>query len=207
MTKRASAISEAIDGDGPHPDGRRERSRSSRKKIIQAMMDLVAAGEISPSAAKVAEKAGVGLRSVFRHYEDKESIYREVDEILAEAYLPQAFAPFKSADWGEQLHELIERRAEIFEAVAPFRIATTVQRFSSPVLMENYRKLLQTERERLKSVLPARIVEDEHRFRAILLAMSFDTWRLFRQDEELSNRKTVEVTKQLLQDILDQIES
>ncbi|PNB35794.1 TetR family transcriptional regulator, partial [Pseudomonas sp. FW305-130] len=34
------------------------------------MLDLVGKGDIAPSAARVAETAGVGLRSVFRHFAD-----------------------------------------------------------------------------------------------------------------------------------------
>ena len=46
----------------PLTDGRRERSRSSRSKIVAAMLDLVGKGDVAPSAARVAEVAGVGLR-------------------------------------------------------------------------------------------------------------------------------------------------
>jgi len=205
MVQQNAAVKKVIEGAGPLADGRRERSRASRKKIIQAMMDLVAAGDIDPSAAKVAEKAGVGLRSVFRHFDDKESIYREMDEILWSAYQPKIIAPFRSDNWRDQLIELIERRSAIYEHTAPFRISTSVQRFSSPILKKNYDRLLKGERNLLGQILPKSIKRDSERGRAIVLATSFDCWRHFRQDEELSKSKTIEVIKQLLQDILDQI--
>lgn len=204
MNRKKVAVHEAIAGEGPHPDGRRERSRSSRRRIIEAMLDLIAAGDVNPSAAKVAEQAGVGLRTVFRHFDDKDSIYREVDELLWTAYGPAFEAPFRSEDWQEQLFELIERRAAMYEEIAPFRIASSLQRFSSPALMESYRHLLKMERENLHRILPASILNDEHRARAIQLAVSFDSWRLFRQDENLSKGKTIEVLRQLLRDILEQ---
>lgn len=206
MAKQSVAVKKVIEGDGPLPDGRRERSRASRRKIIQAMMDLIVAGDISPSAAKVAEKAGVGLRSVFRHFDDMGSIFREMDEILWNAYQPQITAPFRSDNWRDQLFELIERRSAVFEHTAPFRISTSVQRFSSPTLKKNYDRLLKGERNLLRQILPSSIKRDSERGRAIVLATSFDCWRHFRQDEELSNAKTIEVIKQLLGDILDQIE-
>jgi hypothetical protein len=40
-------------------DGRRERSKSSRAKIIAAMLELVERGDVQPSAARVADHAGV----------------------------------------------------------------------------------------------------------------------------------------------------
>lgn len=201
-----AALGKAIGAsEARHPDGRRQRSRDSRGKIIRAMMDLIASGDSAPSAARVAERAGVGLRSVFRHFDDKESLFREMHEILTQAFLPELQAPYRSDDWRGQLFELIERRAHVYEATAPFRIATSVQRFTSPALMENYRALLRWERERLAAILPDYVRRDLKRARAILLTTSFDAWRLFRQDEELSGAQTIEVIRQMLQDILDPI--
>lgn len=205
MNRKKAAVREAIAGEDPHPDGRRERSRSSRRRIIEAMMSLVAEGDVNPSAAKVAEKAGVGLRTVFRHFDEKDSIYREIDELLWTVHGPTFEAPFRSETWKEQLLEMIERRARTYEEIAPFRIASSLQRYSSPTLMETYRFLLKKESEHLHLILPAHILRDERRARAILLAVSFDSWRLFRQDEDLSTEKTVEVLQQLLRDILEQI--
>lgn len=203
---RKAAVDKVMEGAGPHPDGRRERSRASRRKIIHAMMDLISEGDINPSAARVAEKAGVGLRSVFRHFDDKESIYREMNAMLWDAYFPRLAAPFESDDWREQLFELIERRSQIYEFTYPFRTATTVQRFSSPALMEHYQRLLRAERKARDRILPDHIKRDSHRARAILLVTSFDTWRLFRHDEDLSREDTIEVIRQLLREVLDQVE-
>lgn len=206
MARKSVAVRSTIEGEKPHTDGRRERSRASRRAIIHAMMDLIVEGDIDPSAARVAERAGVGLRSVFRHFDDKESLYREMDAILTEAYAPKLREPYKSSDWREQLGELVERRAKFYEEIAPFRVSTSIQRFRSPTLMESYRRLLKAEHKALYAILPNRVRNDEQRTRAILLSTSFDSWRLFRQDEELSKRKTIEAIKQLLQDILDQID-
>ncbi|MEO8374286.1 MAG: hypothetical protein ABI471_03615, partial [Sphingomonas bacterium] len=53
-------------------DGRRRRSETSRDKIVEAMLAIVAEGQITPSAEQVALRAEVGLRSVFRHFKDME---------------------------------------------------------------------------------------------------------------------------------------
>ncbi|NQX94410.1 MAG: TetR/AcrR family transcriptional regulator [Erythrobacter sp.] len=207
MVGIAAAIKEAIDGFEPHADGRRQRSLTSRRAILRAMMELLAEGETDPSADRVAERAGIGVRSVFRHFDDKEGLYREMNTILTEAYREEWTAPYKSEDWRDQLLELVERRAKVYEEIAPYRIPTSVQRFNLPVLMENYKRLLKTEHAALYSILPDKVLKDQKRTRAILLATSFDSWRLFRQDEELSNKKTIEVIQQLVQDILDQIDA
>ena len=55
-------------------DGRRLRSERSRQAIIDAMLKLVEEGVLVPTAQQVSERAGVGIRSVFRHFSDMESL-------------------------------------------------------------------------------------------------------------------------------------
>ncbi|MBP6689360.1 MAG: hypothetical protein KA153_05180, partial [Hyphomonadaceae bacterium] len=61
MSTRAEKIAEPVE-----VDGRRQRSDASRRKIAQAMLELLREGEPDPSADLVAERAGVGRRTVFR---------------------------------------------------------------------------------------------------------------------------------------------
>ena len=60
------------------PDGRRQRSQRSREKILKAYWELMLNGDMNPSAATIAKHAGVGLRSVFRHFEDLDTLLRVV---------------------------------------------------------------------------------------------------------------------------------
>lgn len=57
-------------------DGRRERAVASRARILEAMVDLIQAGEVQPSAEAVAVRAGVGVRTVFRLFNDVEGLHR-----------------------------------------------------------------------------------------------------------------------------------
>ena len=56
------------------------------------MLELVRAGAISPNAEEVAERAGVGLRTVFRRFDDMDSLYRE----MAKAMRPRCLAALKN---------------------------------------------------------------------------------------------------------------
>ena len=59
-------------------DGRRLRSIDSRARIVKAMLALIEEGDMAPGAEAVAARAEVGLRTVFRHFKDMESLYRDV---------------------------------------------------------------------------------------------------------------------------------
>ena len=93
-------------------DGRRQRSEASRERIVKAMLALVAEGDVCPGAESVAARAGVGLRTVFRHFENMESLYQQISAAVAAEVKPMADEPYRAAGWAEQLMELIERRAD-----------------------------------------------------------------------------------------------
>lgn len=198
----AAQIGRSLEAAGTMDDGRRARSLASRSRIIQAAVELVAAGDPNPSAVAVAERAGVGLRSVFRHFEDKEAIFAAIDELLMAAYRPVLEAPYRSDQWREQLFELIDRRCAINEAAAPFRISALMRRHGSPFIADKHRRLHAAEKQMLDAVLPEALQTSTKAGRAILIACSFDSWRLLRQDEALSAQETLAAMTQLVADIV-----
>ena len=167
-------------------DGRRQRSSRSREQIVRAMIDLIRAGEMQPAAARVAEKANVGLRTVFRHFEEMDTLNREISAIVEAEILPLVEKPFEGKTWRLQLDELLDRRAYIYERIMPLKIAGSLQRFRSHFLMEDYNRFLRMERQGLKRVLPAKIVNDAVLFSAIEMATGFQAWRRLRHDQRLS---------------------
>ena len=82
------------------------------------MLELVGKGDFSPSAARVAEVAGVGLRSVFRHFEDMDALFREMSENIEARVLPIISQPPTGDTWQDRLMEIAERRAQVFEMAA-----------------------------------------------------------------------------------------
>ena len=167
-------------------DGRRQRSERSRKQIIDAMFDLLAKGEMAPGAARIAERAGVGLRTVFRHFEDMDSLYREMMRQAEQKFLPVFMAPFKGETWREQLDELIRRRADMFETIMPLKVAAGMRRFQSQFLMDSHHRFRALEESGLQAVLPDSLCRDEVLFGALEVSLSFHAWRRMRQDQSLS---------------------
>ena len=160
-----------------HPDGRKQRSERSRQAIVDAMLDIIMGGRMEPSAAEVAEKAGVSARTVFRHFEEMDSLYSEMTERLEAEIMPIIQQPFTGEGWRAQLDQLLERRAMIYERIMPVKIAASIRRFSSDYLMLNYERFVHLERTGLEGVLPDTIRKDATRFSAIEMCAGFQTWR------------------------------
>jgi AcrR family transcriptional regulator len=190
----------APSNDERQADGRRARSHSSRSKIVNALLDLVGKGDLSPSAAKVAEIAGVGLRSVFRHFDDMDALYREMGELIEARVLPTVMQPLTGADWKARLFELADRRVWVFETIMPYRISAGLRRFDSVYLMRDYRRLLHLEGELVHAVLPQTVKADVVGTRGINVILSFQTWQLLRHDHELSVEEARATVRRLLDD-------
>ena len=183
-------------------DGRRQRSERSRTQIIDAMFSLIREGDMSPSAARVAERAEVGLRTVFRHFEDMDSLFVEMAERISSEIMPKVLAPFEAQDWRGRFMEHVERRIEIYEYVMPVRVSANVRRFQSRFLMEEYRRNLLIERASLSALLPDEISSDPILFAAIDTTVSFQTWRRLRQDSGLSPEEAAAVFRLMLERIV-----
>jgi len=50
------------------PDGRNQRSASSRRDMLAACREMMMDGIFQPAAANVAARAGVSIRTVFDHF-------------------------------------------------------------------------------------------------------------------------------------------
>lgn len=187
-------------------DGRRERSRSSRARIIEAMLDLVARGEVAPSAARVADRAGVGLRTVFRHFDDMESLHREMSERIEAQVLPITTRPFHGTSWRDRLVELAARRADFFEAILPYRISANLRRHQSAFLMADYVRLMRIERQVVEELLPPALLADRTTMEAIHVALSFQSWRVLRHDQSLPADAAAAVVRRMLDALLGSID-
>src|SRR5258708_23011994 len=146
--------------DTSEPDGRRRRSLDSGARIGAAVLELVHGGEVAPVAEQVAARAGVGLRTVFRHFKDMDSVYREMATVI-EAELAEVLArPLSGETWHEQLSDVIERRALAFDKIAPFKHAANAHRHRSPFLEAHHARLTEASRSALPGLLPAPFAPD-----------------------------------------------
>jgi len=160
-------------------DGRRLRSEASRLRIVEAMRDLIRDGQVAPRAEDVAARADVGLRSVFRHFDDMESLYREIAALMHTEQQPPTDAP-------DLLEQLVARRAKLFEKIMPLRIAADVHSHTSPFLREDRHWMNEALRGILRGSLPAALTRDRTLFDALDATMSFEFWHRLREDQGLS---------------------
>ena len=154
-----------------------------------------------PSAERVSEEAKVGLRTVYRHFEDMDSLFHEVSEHIEAEVFPIIMRPLQASDWRDQLLEIADRRAEVYEFIKPFKEHAEARRFQSAYLQERHRCAVDSETERLRSLVPEAVARDVPLFSALLAALSFDFWHRVRSCQGSSPQqaaRTVRLTVQRL---------
>ncbi len=167
----------------PVVDGRRLRSEASRLRIVEAMIALVSEGLTMPPAEAVASRAGVGLRTVFRLFEDMDGLYRGMQAVMTARLGGLLEAPVEASNWREAIEILIDRRSEAFEILLPLQIAADSPRTRSAALREGRGRLVQGQRDALLAILPAEVQADPELVQALDLALSFEAWRRLRTDQ------------------------
>lgn len=175
------------------PDGRRRRSQDSRARIVAAMLELVGEGALIPGAEQVAERAQVGLRTVFRHFNDMDSLYREISHAIETELRKVIARPFKAPPGPGRILELVERRAPAYEQIAPVRRAADAQRHGSPFLAAQHTRLVAEGREIIRRELPPALAADPSRLEMLDLLLSYETWDRLRREQGLSAKRAREV--------------
>lgn len=148
------------------------------------MVALTGEGHVTPSAEQVAARAGVGLRSVFRHFADMDSLYAGMAERIGREY-GGWLDPFEGADWRTRLGEMLARRTATYERLMPYKRAADAHRHMSTTIQRNHEALLATMRERLVALLPSVLAEDTMRLETLDLLLSFETWLRLRSEQGL----------------------
>lgn len=183
-------------------DGRKHRSQKSQARIVNAMLELVAQGNLEPSADQIADIAKVGRRSVFRHFKDMDTLYREMTDSIASTMGSIVLQPFQAADWAGRVLELVDRRAVGFEKMKPFLLAGQVHRHRSLYLKGSHAQFVQMLRQILLGLLPKEIARNADLVEALDMLLSFETWSRLRDDQGLSIARSKRVLKQAIQSVL-----
>jgi AcrR family transcriptional regulator len=182
-------------------DGRIQRSERSRTAIVQAMLELIGEGSLSPTAQQVAERADVGVRTVFRHFSDMETLFSTMNEQIKGEVESLFIEKVQTGPYEQRVDGLIERRMEIFATLAPYIRSSTLQRWRSAFLQAEHERTIRTLRLDLRRWLPeieslAVEVGD-----ALELIVSFEALNRLRVDQRLTLRRTVAVLRQTILDL------
>ncbi|MFZ1889030.1 MAG: TetR/AcrR family transcriptional regulator [Candidatus Binataceae bacterium] len=172
-------------------DGRVARGHRARAAVAAAMLDLLNDGVVKPTAAQIAERAGVSLRLVFHHFEDLEAILAEAADLQFERLRPLIRSVSPSLTLDRRVAEFVRIRTELHETVSPVRRASIRLEPFSPVIAErlgNARAILRKEAELVFGDVLGVLHAAERRdtVAALEAASAWETWEVMRMQQGLS---------------------
>jgi hypothetical protein len=104
-------------------DGRRARSVKTREAIVDAFFALIDAGDPKPTAAAVAARAGLSVRSVFQHFADLEDLLLAVSDRQTNRIASLYTGVQYDGELSSRIGTFVDYRARLFETIAPLRRA------------------------------------------------------------------------------------
>jgi TetR/AcrR family transcriptional regulator of autoinduction and epiphytic fitness len=117
-------------------DGRAARAARTRDAIVDASIGLVEEGDVRPTAPRIAERAGVSVRSVFQHFDDLPSLHTAVVNRVFERLSMLVVSVDPALPLEPRIEAFARYRAALLEAVTPFRRAAAVHAPFAPRIAE-----------------------------------------------------------------------
>jgi len=168
------------------PDGRLLRSERSRGLIIDAMIALIEEGFLIPTAQQIAERADIGIRSVFRHFDDMDSIFETVNTLMLEETAPLFTGGDRTGTLDVRILHAIEQLTNGYESAKNFMLSGRIRRWNTPVIEKNYAVNQRRLQKELEDWIPEILtLPDDQKQSAYALA-SFDYWYRLRIDQTVS---------------------
>lgn len=183
-------------------DGRKARSERSRVAIIDAVLELMEAGILVPTAQQISEQAGVGMRTFFRHFEDMESLFVAIDDHTRASYEAVFTGGDRSGSLVVRLEHAVENHAAAYEKLRMMTLATMAQLWRSKVLKKNFARAQKNLRKDLDQWLPELSELPKPDREAVDAIASFQMWHRLREDQGLSKKASIEVVSGLLKRII-----
>ena len=188
-------------------DGRAARAARTRDAIVDACVALVEEGDVRPTAPRVAQRAGVSVRSVFQHFDDLPALYTAVVRKVVERVAVLVVPVDPALPLDRRIATFAHHRANLLEAVTPFRRAAAVHGPFSPELREALTEgaaFLRREVEGTFSAELAPVPPADRRelLDALAVATSWGAWDALRSEAGGSRQRAQAVVARTLRALL-----
>ncbi|EKO36330.1 hypothetical protein B273_1240 [SAR86 cluster bacterium SAR86E] len=166
-------------------DGRNLRSINSQKLIVDACIKLFKAGNLEPTAQQVADESGVGIRTVFRQFDEMENLFKSVDAVLSKEYDFEVKYD-TSSSFETRLQSIIKHMNAGYEKHKLIMFMTVSNMWKYKFLKENYLMYQDIIKNKTEEILPEVLnfdTESRHLFHA---SLAFAMWTRL-QGQKLNN--------------------
>jgi TetR/AcrR family transcriptional regulator, regulator of autoinduction and epiphytic fitness len=115
-------------------DGRKIRAERTRQALVDALLGLLDEGNLTTTAAAIAERAGVSERSLFQHFSDREALFEAVARQQYERIMPTLHPIDATLPLDERIDQFTRQRARLYERISGLRRAALLIEHESPTV-------------------------------------------------------------------------
>ena len=198
---------ESFAPDEPPTDRRRLRTERGRDLVVDALLSFFAEGDPQPGVAKIAARAGVSERSVFRYFDDLESLAGAAIERQIARIAPAFRPPSPTGDLESRIGALVDQRLRIYDAT----VVTTqaAERFAaySPAVAEAFAFRRSVLHDQIPDLFAVELAPMPGRVRsevvdAVSAAASLESIRMLRTTAGHARRRTAALVTRTLRSLL-----
>lgn len=167
-------------------DGRTARAVRTKDAIVDATLALIDEGDLRPTGPRIAERAGVSVRSIFQHFDDLDALFSAVGDRVAVRIAGLLHPIDSSMDLSGRVSAFVAQRTEVLEAITPVLRAALVHAASSPVIRNQFEVGHGFLRSQVEEVFAAELgrAPDPALLRSsLMVALSWPSWDLLRGAE------------------------
>ncbi len=209
--RSASARSSAKAMADKKADGRRLRAARNHEAVVDAVLEILRERPQEtirlPSAAEVAQRAGVSERTVFRHFADLDSLFLAAAARLRPIHEEYMGPRPDSPDVADRIASIVRLRSKLYEEIAPVRRVAIHLSHTQPVVVEQLAVSYSAARAQIADVFEPELSRLDGRRRPIVLealdlSMSWSAWDALRTLQGCSVDRARKVTTEVMTDLL-----
>lgn len=197
-------LADAATDSSVDTDGRRLRRQQNREAVIDALVASYAEGVYQPSAADIAERAGLSPRSLFRYFDDVDDLSRAAIERQladADALFPIDAAPDEPTR--TKIGKAVDARLRLYDAIAPGARACRVCAPSNPVVARQLHDARSFFRRQLRDLFAPELRQRPTALAAVDVLLSFESRELLLGEHRLTRTKAAASLVDALTALLD----
>lgn len=188
-------------------DGRHARAERTQRAVTEGMLECLEAGDPHPTAKHVAERAGVSVRAVFRHFDRLETLFAAVCELQYDRVLKSLRRVKATGPFSERLAAFVLQQGRLNERISPVRRGAQRYEPVSRAISRCNDRLRQRDREEIGRVFEVELGELPHgekreAIRALAAISSWSHWEELRRHEHLAAPRARRVVEREIQAVL-----
>ncbi|WP_410813686.1 TetR/AcrR family transcriptional regulator [Micromonospora sp. 067-2] len=165
-------------------DGRTARAERTRAAIVEAHLALISEGDLRPTGDRIAERAGISLRTLWTNFKDMETLF----EASGAEVLRQQDAVHRPISTGLPLAKRVDaycrQRARLLQLIAPSARAAQMREPVSDQLHRNRLTHIARVRDEVEELFAAELAQAgwgrEQLVNALVAASMWPAWSMLR---------------------------